>query len=78
MIYLLGGDPHKRTMPDTVPWRIQSYLKGCTLPNPQRRPQDAHKLLGGFDELIEQLWGPRTFRKFTMPEQGADLSLPES
>jgi hypothetical protein len=68
MIDLLGGNPHKRTMPETVPWRIQNYLKGCTLPNPLRRPQDAHKLLEDFDELIEQLWGPRTFHKFTMPE----------
>jgi serine/threonine protein kinase len=69
MIDLLGGDPHKRTMPETVPSRIQNYLKGCTLPNPHRRPQDAHKLLEAFDELIEQLWGPRTFHKFTMPER---------
>ena len=69
MIDLLGGDPHRRTMPDTVPSRIQNYLKGCTLPNPHRRPQDAHKLLEAFDELIEQIWGPRTFHKFTMPER---------
>jgi hypothetical protein len=69
MIDLLGGDPHKRTMPETVPSRIQNYLKGCTLPNPHRRPQDAHQLLEMFDELVEQLWGPRTFHKFTMPER---------
>jgi hypothetical protein len=69
MIYLLGGDPQKRTMPDTVPWRIQSYLKGCTLSNPQQRPQNAHTLLEAFDELSEQLWGPKKFHKFTMPKR---------
>ena len=69
MIELLGGDPHQRIMPETVPLRMQNYLKGCTLPNPHRRPQDVHKLLEAFDELSEQLWGPRTSHKFTMPER---------
>ncbi len=67
MIDLLGGDPHQRTMPAAVPWQIQSYLQGCTIPNPHRRPQDAHMLLETFDELLAQLWGPRTFHRFTMP-----------
>ena len=69
MIYLLGGDPQKRTMPESVPWRIRNYLKGCTLSNPQQRPQDAHKLLEAFDELCAQLWGSKKFHKFTMPER---------
>ena len=69
MIDLLSGDPHKRTMPETVPWQIQNYLKGCTLPKPQQRPQDVHLLLDEFDDLIARLWGPRTFRAFAMPKQ---------
>lgn len=68
MIDLLGGDPHKRTMPETVPWQMQNYLKGCTLPKPQQRPHDVHLLLGEFDDLIARLWGPRTFREFVMPK----------
>lgn len=69
MIDLLGGDPQRRTMPKTVPWQIQNFLKGCTLPAPQQRPQDAHFLLKEFDDLIARLWGPRTFREFSMPDR---------
>lgn len=67
MIDLLGGDPQQRTMPESVPWQIQSYLKGCTLPSPSQRPQDARTLRQDFDELLERLWGPRRFRMFSMP-----------
>ncbi len=67
MIDLLGGNPLTRTMPDTVPWKLQSYFKGCTLAKPEQRPQDTAFLLKEFDSLIEKLWGPRTFRKFIMP-----------
>jgi hypothetical protein len=67
MIDLLGGDPHKRTLPETLPWQLQSYFKGCTLPNPRQRPQDAYALLQDFDTLIERLWGPKKFHAFTMP-----------
>ncbi len=69
MLYLLNGNLHKRTAPETVPWQLQNYLKACTLPNPQRRPQDVAILLDEFDALIERLWGPRTFREFVMPER---------
>jgi hypothetical protein len=31
------------------------------------RPQDAWRLLAEFDELLERLYGPRTFRPFAMP-----------
>jgi hypothetical protein len=68
MVDLLGGDPQKQTMPATIPWQIQSHLKGCMLPQPQQRPQDAMVLLQEFDDLIERLWGPRRFRKFMMPK----------
>ncbi len=67
MLELLGGNPIKQTLPERVPWRLASYLRGCTLANPRRRPQDARKLLSDFDALIAHLWGPRTFRKFVMP-----------
>lgn len=69
MIELLGGDPLQRTMPTGVPWQIQNHLKGCTLPHPHQRPQDAHVLLQEFDELLARLWGPRTFHAFFMPRR---------
>lgn len=68
MIDLLGGDPQLRTMPESVPWQIQNHLKGCTLPHPQQRPQDVRLLRKEFDELLERLWGPRTFHAFSMPK----------
>jgi serine/threonine protein kinase len=67
MIDLLGGDPEQQTFPETVPWQLQSFLKGCTLSSPQTRPQNTHVLLEEFDILIERLWGPRKFRAFIMP-----------
>jgi hypothetical protein len=69
MIDLLGGDPHRRTMPAHIPWQMQNHLKGCTLPHPHQRPQDARILLKDFDDLLERLWGPRTFHAFSMPRR---------
>ncbi|WP_018348854.1 protein kinase domain-containing protein [Longispora albida] len=47
--------------------RLARFADGCTLPQPRRRPQDAWRLLTEFDELLENLYGPRTFRPFTVP-----------
>jgi hypothetical protein len=69
MIELLGGNPVKCIMPESVPWRLRSYLQGCTLPVARQRPQDVSVLLDEFDDLIEQLWGPRRFHELTMPER---------
>jgi len=68
MIDLLGGDPRKQILLETVPWQLRQYLQGCMLPRPRQRPQDVHLLLDEFDDLIERLWGPRTFREFVMPK----------
>ncbi len=65
MIDLLGGDPQQHSMPAHVPWQIQNHLQGCALPH--QHPQDARVLLQEFDELLERLWGPRTFHVFSMP-----------
>lgn len=67
MIDLLGGNPREQTMPARVPWQIQNHLKGCMLARSRQRPQDAGVLLKEFDELLERLWGPRTFHAFSMP-----------
>jgi hypothetical protein len=44
---------------------IQAFLKGCILPD-RRAPQNAWSLKEEFDELIERLWGKRTFHPFMM------------
>jgi hypothetical protein len=69
MTDLLGGDPVQCVLPETVPWQIRNHLRGCTLAAPQIRPQDVHLVLDEFDALIERLWGPRTFREFSMPKR---------
>lgn len=69
MLYLLGGDPAKGSMPASVHKRIQAFFRGTALKGQTQRPQDALRLLDEFTELIESLWGPRTFREFSMPKK---------
>ncbi|WP_333770252.1 molecular chaperone DnaJ [Streptomyces sp. IBSBF 2435] len=52
---------------DLAPAPLRAFLRGCTLPEQHRRPQDAWRLLAELDDLLERLYGPRTFRPFTMP-----------
>lgn len=51
-----------------TPQPMCAFLRGCTLPSEARRPHDAWRLLAELDELLDRLYGPRTFRPFTMPE----------
>lgn len=50
-----------------APPPLRAFLRGCTLPAQQGRPQDAWRLLAELDDLLERLYGPRTFRPFAMP-----------
>ena len=65
MVWLLGGDPQTRVFPNSVPTPLKAFLKGCILPQ-KRVPQNAWKLKEEFDELLERLWGKRTFHPFRM------------
>jgi hypothetical protein len=67
MLYLLGGDPVTGVVPESTPQRIQSFFRGVALKKPAQRPQNALALLDEFNDLIQQLWGPRAFRAFVMP-----------
>ena len=51
---------------------MASFAAGCTLANPRRRPADAWELLAEFDEVLDRLYGSRTFRPFAMPASGDD------
>lgn len=51
---------------DRIPSRMKTFALGCMQDNPRLRP-DAVDLLGEFDELLELLYGERTFRAFTVP-----------
>lgn len=52
-----------------APRPIRAFLNGCTLPGPKQRPVDAWRVLEEFDELIEKLWGRRTYRPLVMPKE---------
>ncbi len=65
MLWLLGGDPQKRSVPKSVPDPMNTFLRGCILPG-NRAPQSAWTLLDEFDELIGKLWGERKFHPFYM------------
>lgn len=67
LVYLLGGDPMTGELPASVPAVIAAFFRGCLLPAPQHRPQQAWDVLNDFTQLIERLWGRRTFRPFAMP-----------
>jgi hypothetical protein len=47
--------------------RLLRFARGCTLAAPRMRPQDAWRLLAELDELLGDLYGPRTFRPFALP-----------
>jgi hypothetical protein len=55
-----------RLMGDLAPHPLRAFIRGCTLPARARRPHDAWRLLAELDEVLERLYGPRTFRPFAM------------
>ncbi|WP_026411810.1 molecular chaperone DnaJ [Actinomadura oligospora] len=59
-----------RLMGDRAPAAMRAFVAGCVLPAPHRRPRDAWRLLAELDELLDRLYGRRTFRPFTMPPGG--------
>jgi serine/threonine protein kinase len=65
MIYLLGGDAERRTIPDSVPHAMRAFLRGSSLPG-KRAPQNAWAVRQDFDDLLQRLWGERKFHPFTM------------
>ena len=68
MTFLLG-DPDSRGHPpmEDAPTAFRRFFRGCMLPSPRQRPQDAWALLREFDDLLARLWGARTFHHFAVP-----------
>ncbi|MCM4083769.1 molecular chaperone DnaJ [Paractinoplanes hotanensis] len=48
------------------PKQLRRFADGCSYDKPRMRPQDAWRLLGELDEVLHSLYGPRTFRPFTI------------
>jgi hypothetical protein len=53
-------------MGDPAPRELRAFAAGCAQPTLKARPDDAWRLLGELDEVLERLYGPRTFRPFTL------------
>ncbi|SBT63328.1 hypothetical protein GA0070622_0277 [Micromonospora sediminicola] len=53
-------------MGDRAPHELRAFADGCRQPTPSARPDDAWRLLRELDEVLHRLYGPRTFRPFTL------------
>ncbi len=73
MIKLLGGDPVKGIIPNTVPQDIAGLLRWCAFPAQHRRPDNAWSLNDTFDEILRKLYGKRKFREFYMPTRSVEV-----
>lgn len=51
---------------EDLPPALRKFADGCSYDKPRMRPQDAWRLLGELDEVLHSLYGPRTFRPFTI------------
>ncbi|MFC7549592.1 serine/threonine protein kinase [Plantactinospora sp. GCM10030261] len=49
-----------------APPALRAFATGCAAPRLDQRPDDAWRLLGELDELLDRLYGPRTFRPFQL------------
>ncbi len=67
MVRLLGGSGATLDLPVGVPRPICALLRACLLPSPKRRPDDVWQVFDDFQEILDRLYGPRTFRPFHMP-----------
>jgi len=66
MVFLLGGDTTRHTMPDEVDQRIQRFIKFFLRESAIQRPRDAWEMYRKLDELREEVFGPHRFREFEM------------
>jgi hypothetical protein len=49
-----------------APRALRAFAEGCQLRSLRQRPDDAWRLLAELDEALRRLFGPPTFRPFTM------------
>jgi serine/threonine protein kinase len=55
-----------RLIGNGMPKAMKRFADGCLYGAPRMRPQDAWALLEEFDELLNKLYGPRTFRPLNL------------
>jgi hypothetical protein len=66
LVYLAGGDPARRRMPEAVPAPMRRFVETCLLESVSMRPGDAWALMEDFDELLHALYGPPRFHELTL------------
>jgi hypothetical protein len=66
MVALLGGDVTTGQLPPSTPRPIAALLRGCLIPSPHRRAQDAWEIFGDFGDILRRLYGPPQFRAFSL------------
>ena len=64
MIYLLGGDIERNTMPDSVDERMQRFIQFFVMESPLQRAQDAWEMYDKFMDLRTEIWGQHQFMVF--------------
>jgi hypothetical protein len=66
MVALLGGDVASGQLSPSTPRPIAALLRGCLIPSPHRRAQDAWDLFSDFRDILRRLYGPPKFRAFSL------------
>lgn len=68
MIWLMGGDPIDRTLHDGADRKTRAFFGALTHTNWLSRPDEPFQVLEAYTDLIEELYGPRRFRPFSMSD----------
>ncbi len=66
MLYLLGGNPARKTFPKKMDRRVKDFLKVFMYESPSRRADDAWRWLETLISLRTELFGKRRFVHFEM------------
>jgi hypothetical protein len=66
MIWLLGGDVRRNTLPKHVPSAMAACILQCVLADKNRRPKDGRQLLDDFTRVVRKEW-KREYRPLVLP-----------
>lgn len=66
MIFLLGGDLQRDTLPEAVDDRLARFVQFFVRESPRQRAQDAWEMYEYVKSLREEIYGPHQFLKFEM------------
>lgn len=75
MVWLAGGDPLRRTLPDSFPVELHNILLECLRHAPHERPSDAWELHERLADVLRKLYGPPKFHDLWKTTQASSLSV---